>query len=47
MFDGTHFMWGMHWFWWIFLDSRDCRRRVDDQQHPARSFDFVAFPADA
>lgn len=18
MFDGTHFMWGMHWFWWIF-----------------------------
>lgn len=18
MFDGTHFMWGMHWFWWVF-----------------------------
>lgn len=18
MFDGTHVMWGMHWFWWIF-----------------------------
>lgn len=18
MFDGTHAVWGMHWFWWIF-----------------------------